>query len=103
MTRPRFGERASGSAGEPAEDETKRQYTSTISAVGEKGREIYVYLGENDSLECKDSPTGHDESSWIRVKVDVNGCRHWSIELAPDDALETGRLLPPPPPGGGGG
>jgi len=92
------------SGGEPEETNEERVYTSSISVVGERGREIYVYLESSDTLEFKDlrpSP----EPSYLRVEVDMNGHRHWSVHLSKDDSMETGRILPPPPPpppGGGG-
>jgi len=86
-------------------DEFERYYTSTISAVGDRGREIYIYLEQSDSLEWRDQRPPTDPS-YIRVHVDMKGHRHWSVHLAPNDTMDTGRILPPPPPppppGGGG-
>jgi len=107
MTRPQSVEHLDAHDYEPpAEQEgTGTQYTSTISAVGEKGRNIYIYLFASDTLEFKGLPPGDGVTSYMRVEVDMNGHRHWNVHLAPSDSLETGRLLPPPPPpppGGGG-
>lgn len=102
MTRPHslenLGSQEAESAAPTEQAGEGKQYTSTISAVGDQGRSIYVYLLSCDSLEFKGLAPGDDVVSYMRVEVDMNGHRHWNIHLAPDDSLETGRLLPPPPP-----
>ncbi len=87
------------------QDGNNKQVHSSISAVGEHGRNIYVYLFGGDSLEFSSLSAGEAGTSYMRVEVDMQGHRHWNVHLAAGDSLGTGRLLPPPPPpppGGGG-
>lgn len=83
---------------ENGDDYGDRIVTSTISARNGNGRDIYVYLRQCDSLEFRDLARSKGESTWIRVKVDMEGHRHWQIKLAPEDSLGTGDPVHPPPP-----
>ena len=74
----------------------KPQLTSRISRKGEGGgRVIYIYINPGDCLESEDIAAA---TSYVNVWADSNGHRHWTVKLAPIDALETGRGEPPPPP-----
>jgi len=90
----------------PAEQESdNKEFHSTVSAVGDRGRNIYIYLYSSDTLEFRSLSPAEGNASYMRVEVDSQGHRHWNVHLAPGDSLGTGRLLPPPPPpppGGGG-
>ncbi len=85
------------------EENDYENLTSRISAKGERGREIYIYLNPCDSLDSTEIASGSGTSSIIHVDVDMEGHRHWRVKLSPDDVLETGRQDPPPPPPSGGG
>ncbi len=88
---------------EEGEGYEKKVVTSTISARGGEGRNIYIYLEASDSMEFRDLASTEGELSWVRVEVDMEGHRHWQVKLAPADSLGTGRPVwpPPPPPNGG--
>ena len=103
MPQPVSVSEAGGNEESEQEKNKYRQLTSRISAKGEHGREIYIYLNACDSLDATDLSSGSGSSSLIHVDVDMEGHRHWRVKLAPSDVLETGRPKPPPPPPSGGG